>query len=95
MGVPMVCLPVTNDQPAVAARVAWTGSGRVVPLKQLSKERLSEAVTTVLNQHSFLERAARTPIGDNSGGRIEPGCGHCGIRRAYRATCYCSAWELP
>jgi MGT family glycosyltransferase len=56
-GVPMVCLPVTNDQPAVAARVAWTGSGLVVPLKQLSKARLSEAVTTVLNQQSFLERA--------------------------------------
>lgn len=52
-GVPMVCLPVTNDQPAVAARVAWTGSGLVVPLKELSKDRLRDAVRAVLYQDSF------------------------------------------
>lgn len=56
-GVPMVCLPVTNDQPAVGARVAWTGSGLVVPLKQLSKDRLNEAIRSVLYQPTFRERA--------------------------------------
>jgi MGT family glycosyltransferase len=56
-GVPMVCLPVTNDQPAVAARVAWTGSGLVVPLKQLSQERLHEAIRSVLHQETFRQRA--------------------------------------
>lgn len=56
-GVPMVCLPVTNDQPAVAARVAWTGSGLVVPLKRLSKDRLNEAVRAALYQPSFRNKA--------------------------------------
>jgi MGT family glycosyltransferase len=56
-GVPMVCLPVTNDQPAVAARVAWTGTGLVVPLRKLSRERLRQAVKTVLDEPSFRDQA--------------------------------------
>jgi MGT family glycosyltransferase len=56
-GVPMVCLPVTNDQPAIASRVAWTGSGLVVPLRKLSQEKLREAVRAVLYQESFRTRA--------------------------------------
>ena len=33
-GVPMVAIPITNDQPGVAARIAWTGTGEVIPLEQ-------------------------------------------------------------
>jgi UDP:flavonoid glycosyltransferase YjiC (YdhE family) len=38
-GVPMVAIPITNDQPGVAARVRWTRSGEVVPLKKLNVVR--------------------------------------------------------
>jgi zeaxanthin glucosyltransferase len=56
-GVPMVCLPVTNDQPAIAARVAWTGSGEVVPLRKLTQDRLRDAVKTVLEAETYRQRA--------------------------------------
>jgi UDP:flavonoid glycosyltransferase YjiC (YdhE family) len=52
-GVPMVCIPVTGDQPAVAARVAWTGSGLVVPPGRLSARRLRWAVTRVRDDPAF------------------------------------------
>jgi hypothetical protein len=30
-GVPMVAIPIANDQPGMGARLAWSGSGAVVP----------------------------------------------------------------
>jgi UDP:flavonoid glycosyltransferase YjiC (YdhE family) len=56
-GVPMVAIPVTNDQPAVAARIAWTGTGVVLPLKRLNATRLKEKVETVLRNNSYREAA--------------------------------------
>jgi UDP:flavonoid glycosyltransferase YjiC (YdhE family) len=38
--VPMVAIPVANDQPGVAARIAWTGAGEVVPFARLSVPKL-------------------------------------------------------
>ena len=32
--VPMVAIPIANDQPGVAARIAWTGAGAAIPLKR-------------------------------------------------------------
>jgi MGT family glycosyltransferase len=58
-GVPMVAIPVTNDQPAVAARIRWTGAGEVVPLKQLSGEKLRAAVSKVLAEPRYREHARR------------------------------------
>ena len=46
-GVPLVAIPITNDQPGVAARLAWTGAGEVVPLSGLSVPRLRAAIQQV------------------------------------------------
>jgi zeaxanthin glucosyltransferase len=46
-GVPMVAIPIANDQPGVAARVAWSGSGVVVPLKRATAARLRAAIDQV------------------------------------------------
>jgi UDP:flavonoid glycosyltransferase YjiC (YdhE family) len=35
-GVPMVAIPVANDQQGVAAQIAYAGFGEVVSLKELS-----------------------------------------------------------
>lgn len=47
-GVPLVAIPVTNDQLGVGARIAYTRTGVVVTLKELSADRLRSAVNTVL-----------------------------------------------
>lgn len=43
-GVPMVAIPIANDQPGVASRIAWTGAGEVVPLKRLNVSRLRNTI---------------------------------------------------
>lgn len=58
-GVPMVAIPITNDQPGVAARIAWTGAGEVVPLSRLSVPKLRTAVQQVLTQDSYKQNASR------------------------------------
>jgi zeaxanthin glucosyltransferase len=43
-GVPMIAIPISLDQPGVVARIAWTGTGKVVPLSRLSVPRLRETI---------------------------------------------------
>ena len=58
-GVPMVAIPIANDQPGVAARIAWTGTGEVVPLPHLNVSRLRAAITKVLSENSYKKNALR------------------------------------
>ncbi len=58
-GVPMVAIPIANDQPGVAARIAWTGSGEVVPLSRLKVPRLRAAIERVLTEDSYKNNASR------------------------------------
>jgi zeaxanthin glucosyltransferase len=39
-GVPMVAIPVTNDQPGVAARITYTKTGAYVPIQEMTASRL-------------------------------------------------------
>lgn len=52
-GVPLVALPLGNDQPGVAARVAAHGAGLVLSRRTLSVPRLRKAVTAVLEQQTY------------------------------------------
>ncbi len=56
-GVPMVAIPIANDQPGVAARIAYTGAGEVVSLKQLSVPKLHSAIKKVLTEPSYKNKA--------------------------------------
>ena len=56
-GVPMVAIPITNDQPAVAARIAWTRTGEVVPLNKVSVENLRRAIEQVLRKPDYKKNA--------------------------------------
>ena len=58
-GVPMIAIPIANDQLGVAARIAWTGTGEVIHLDQLSVSKLRTAITKVLTKTSYKENALR------------------------------------
>jgi zeaxanthin glucosyltransferase len=58
-GVPMVAIPVTNDQPGVAARILYTQTGQVVALDQLTAESLRPAIIRVLMDSSYRQQAKR------------------------------------
>jgi zeaxanthin glucosyltransferase len=56
-GVPMVAIPITNDQPGIASRIDWTRTGIMLPLKKASVKNLRTAIKNVLTEPSFKERA--------------------------------------
>jgi zeaxanthin glucosyltransferase len=58
-GVPLVAIPITNDQPGVAARITWTGVGEEVSLSHLNVSTLKNALQKVLTQPSYREQAQR------------------------------------
>ena len=58
-GIPMVAIPMVNDQPGIAARIAWTGSGEVVPLPRLTVPKLRNAIERTLAQDSYKQNAMR------------------------------------
>lgn len=58
-GVPLVAIPITNEQPGIAARIAWTGTGEVVPLRKLNVFRLRSAIMKVLSEESYKQNALR------------------------------------
>ncbi len=57
-GVPMVAIPITNDQPGVGARLRRCGAGDVVSLSRLNAPRLKAAITRVLYEPSYRRNAA-------------------------------------
>jgi zeaxanthin glucosyltransferase len=56
-GVPMVAIPITNDQPGVAARVAHTKSGTYVSIQEMTSPRVSTLVDEVLSSSEYREKA--------------------------------------
>jgi MGT family glycosyltransferase len=58
-GVPMVAIPITNDQPGVAARIQWTGTGEMVLLSKLSAARLRTEAQRVLGDQRYRDNAQK------------------------------------
>lgn len=56
-GVPLVAAPATEENPDVAARISWSGTGVVLPRRAVSETSLRDAVTTVLNDERYRRRA--------------------------------------
>jgi zeaxanthin glucosyltransferase len=70
-GVPMVAIPVANDQPGVAARIAWTGAGEFIPFNQLNAAKLRVAVQQVLTQPTYKANALRLQAAMNRAGGVQ------------------------
>jgi MGT family glycosyltransferase len=70
-GVPLVAIPITNDQPGVAARVVRAGAGEVVPLRRLTPDRLRQAVERVFYSARYRSAAVRLRDSIGRAGGIE------------------------
>ena len=58
-GLPMVAIPITNDQPGVASRLEWLGVAEVIQPNRLSAPRLRAALERVLGDPRYREKARR------------------------------------
>jgi MGT family glycosyltransferase len=56
-GVPLVAIPITSEQPAVAARIRWTGTGDFVNLRRLTAERLRRTIERVMKAPAYRQAA--------------------------------------
>jgi zeaxanthin glucosyltransferase len=56
-GVPQLAIPVSLDQPGVAARIAEKQTGLVVPVQAVSSDRLSKVLDRLINDNVYRERA--------------------------------------
>jgi zeaxanthin glucosyltransferase len=53
----MVAIPVTNDQPGVAARIADTKTGAYVPIQEMTASRLSALIEEALSNPEYRQNA--------------------------------------
>ena len=56
-GVPIVGIPIANDQPAEAARVKWAGVGEILPFRNATAARLRPLIEKVLTEDRYRQRA--------------------------------------
>ena len=56
-GIPMVAIPVSNDQPGVAARIAYTKTGAYVPIQEMTASPLSALIDEVLSNPEYRQNA--------------------------------------
>jgi zeaxanthin glucosyltransferase len=56
-GVPMIAIPIVDDQPGVAARIRAHGIGLVIPHRKVTKERLKKAVQILLENPKYKQAA--------------------------------------
>ena len=58
-GVPLIAVPITYEQPAIARRIEWTGVGRSIPLEKLHPIRLRNVIREALDDGVSREAAGR------------------------------------
>ena len=56
-GVPLIAVPITYEQPAIASRIRWTGVGEVLPLAKLNAQRLRDTIRQVASNPSYASKA--------------------------------------
>ena len=70
-GVPLVALPITHDQPAIAARISRSGAGEAIPASKVTVPALRNLVQTVLNGLQYRKRAQQLALSAKTAGGVE------------------------
>ncbi|NET45662.1 glycosyltransferase [Okeania sp. SIO2B3] len=71
VGVPMVAIPITTDQPGMAARIAQAGAGEVIPLKKLNVSAVKTSIEKVFREPSYRNNAAKIAAAIQKAGGVE------------------------
>jgi MGT family glycosyltransferase len=61
-GVPLIALPITHDQPGVAARIRHLGVGEFLRIKTLNSLELRDTIRRLLSTASYRENARRCAV---------------------------------
>ncbi len=70
-GVPMVAIPIANDQPGVASRIVWSGCGEAIPVKKVNVNNLRTAIKKVLTEDSYKKNALRLQAAIQKSGGVK------------------------
>ena len=70
-GVPIVAMPITHDQPAIAARVQRSGAGERIPIRKLTATRLRAALVRILEDPTYRTRARKISQSIRDAGGVE------------------------
>ncbi|MCM2369947.1 glycosyltransferase [Aporhodopirellula aestuarii] len=60
--IPMVVIPLANDQPGIGSRVKWSGCGESIPAKSVSVATLRKAISQILHDPSYRENARKMHV---------------------------------
>ena len=71
VGVPMVAIPITADQPAMAARIARAGAGEVILLKKLNVSTLKASIEKVFVNQEYRDNAKKIGAAIQEAGGVE------------------------
>jgi MGT family glycosyltransferase len=58
VGVPLVAIPIAFEQPGVAARIRWTGTGELVKFRNVTPQMLRTTILKVLHDSRYRRAAA-------------------------------------
>ncbi len=56
-GVPMVAVPINYEQPSIAERIRWSGSGKTIRFSTLTADKLNCTIKEVLSRSCYRESA--------------------------------------
>jgi zeaxanthin glucosyltransferase len=68
-GVPLVAVPITYEQPAIARRIEWTGAGRILSARSLTVSCVRDGLQDVMTseQYAVAARRVQSSIRDAGG----------------------------
>lgn len=70
-GVPLVTIPITYEQPAIASRLQWLNTGVVIPHNQVSVPKLRNKIEQVLEKNIYRQNAAKLKTSIQQAGGVK------------------------
>ncbi|MEM9535898.1 MAG: hypothetical protein AAGA40_09555 [Cyanobacteria bacterium P01_E01_bin.45] len=70
-GVPLVAIPITNEQPGIASRLARSKAGKTLQLDSLNEATVQAAISEVLKNPSYRQNTLRMQTAIQASGGIE------------------------